>query len=114
MQSISDEAEDVVILADEVHPVLDGAADLGHDPLGQPEQHLREEGDGDDPPVPRQRHLGAGAAAAHGLVLADLAGEQQVGEAARAAVLRLQHHEFVAQGDISPPAVVVVVHAAGD
>ena len=61
------------IIREEVHPVFDGPADRGHRPLHPQQQHLHDDGDEDDPPVPPLGDLRAGGAV-DGVVASDVAG----------------------------------------
>ena len=93
MHSVPDEAENAAaIVREQVHPVLDGPPERGHGPLDRQQQHLDDEGDEDDPPPPPLGDLGADGAV-DGVVVGDLAGAQQVEQAAEAALVRPQHHE---------------------
>ena len=93
MHSVPDEPEDAAaIVGEQVHPVLDGPPERGQGPLDRQQQHLRGEGDEDGPPPPPLGDLGADGAV-DGVVVGDLAGAQQVEQAAEAALVRPQHHE---------------------
>lgn len=103
--SVPDEPDDAAaIVREQVHPVLDGAPERRQGPLDGQQQHLRGEGDEDGPPAPALGDLGAGGAV-DGVVVGDLAGAQQVQQAADAALVRAQHHEVAEEVGVVASAV---------
>jgi len=80
------------VVRHEVHPVLDGLPEQGHGLLHPHQQHLRDDGDEDDPPM-QPSVFGRAGRAVDGVVRGDVAGAQKVEEAADAALARPQHHE---------------------